>query len=67
MASHTPNFYKLKKGTAFHDLFPMDFLDVMWQAFERDQFESITLELSKPTERIRMRVVDVVKKKAKLP
>ena len=66
MASRPPNFYKLKKGAAFIDLFPMDFVDVMWQAFERDQFESITLELSKPTGRIKMRVVDI-KKKAKPP
>jgi hypothetical protein len=67
MGSRPPNFYKLTKGAAFHDLFPMDFMDVMWQAFERDKFESITFELSKPTARIRMRVVDIVKKKAKPP
>jgi hypothetical protein len=67
VASRSPNFYKLKKGATFNDLFPMDFLDILWQAFEKDKLETITLEISRPKKRIKMMVVDVVKKKTKPP
>jgi hypothetical protein len=66
MASRQPNFYKLKRGAVFSDLFPMDFIDLFWQAFEKDQLKSVTLEISGPTERMGVRVVDV-KKKARGP
>jgi hypothetical protein len=67
MASHLPNFYKLRKGAIFDGLFPMDFLDVIWQAFEKDELESITLEMSEYKKRLKMRVIEVVKKTSKLP
>jgi hypothetical protein len=50
----------------YSDLFPRDFADVVWQAFEKDKLESITLKISKPTARIKLQIVDV-KQKAKLP
>jgi hypothetical protein len=67
VASRPPNLFKLRKGNVFDDLFPRDFADVMWQAFERDKLESITLEISKPTERMRMLIIDVAKRKTKRP
>jgi hypothetical protein len=63
MASNPPDFYALKKGAVYDDLFPLDFADVMWQAFEKDGLESLTLEVSKPSERIEMRVLDVKRKR----
>jgi hypothetical protein len=62
MAPRLLNMYKLRKGAPFEDLFPMDFLDVLWQAFDKDKLESITLELSRNDERIRMRVMETKKK-----
>ncbi len=67
MGSRLPNFYNLKKGAIFDDLFPIDFMDIMWQAFDKDNLESITLKISRPKVPIRMRVLDVVKKKTKVP
>lgn len=67
MASHLPNFYKLSKGAIFDDLFPMDFLDVIWQAFEKDELELLTLEISEHKKRLKIRVTNVVKKTSKLP
>jgi hypothetical protein len=62
MASQPPNMYKLREGAIFSDLFPRDFADVMWQAFEKDNLESITLEISKHRGRLKLRVVEVVRK-----
>jgi hypothetical protein len=66
MALRQPNFYNLRKGAVFDDLFSMDFIDILWQVFEKDKLESITIELSKLEEQIKMRVVEV-KKKAREP
>jgi hypothetical protein len=59
MASEAPNFYTLKPGTEYDDLFPNDLLDVLHQAFEKDKLESFTIKVSKPTARIKMRVIAI--------
>lgn len=66
MASDAPDFYTLKPGMEYDDLFPNDFIDVLYQAFEKDRLESFTIKLSKPTERIKMRVLAVKRRSAKI-
>jgi hypothetical protein len=66
MASDSPDFYKLEVGAEYDDLFPRDFVDVMWQAFEKDKLASLTIKISKPTERIKMRVVAVQRRSPKI-
>ncbi len=66
MASDAPDFYTLKPGIEYDDLFPLDFIDVLYQAFEKDRLESFTIKLSKPTERITMRVIAIKRRGTKI-
>jgi hypothetical protein len=66
MASTAPDFYTLKPGVEHDDLFSLDFIDVLHQAFEKDRLESFTIKLSKPTKRIKMRVVAIKRRSAKI-
>jgi hypothetical protein len=66
MASDTPNLYTLKPGIEYDDLFPLDFEDILHQAFEKDRLESFTIKLSKPTEHIKMKVLAVKRRSAKI-
>ena len=61
-----PDFYTLIEGAEYNDLFPLDFADVMWQAFEKDKLESMTIEVAHPSERISMRVLSVTRKRTEM-
>jgi hypothetical protein len=66
MTPDAPNFYTLKPGVEYDDLFPLDFIDVLHQAFEKDRLESVTIKLSKSTERVTMRVLAIKRRSAKI-
>lgn len=66
MEGNPPNLYTLTVGAIYDDLFSYDFVDVLWQAFDKDNLESLTLEFSKQKERIKMVVIDL-RQKAKPP
>jgi hypothetical protein len=59
MVSESSNFYTLEVGAEYDDLSPLDFADVMWQAFDIDRLESITIEAARAKDNIRMRVLDM--------
>jgi hypothetical protein len=66
MPANAPNFYTLKPSIEYDDLFPLDFEDILHQAFEKDRLESFTIKLSKPSEHIKMRVLAVKRGSAKI-
>jgi hypothetical protein len=66
MASNAPDFYTLKPGIEYDDLFPLDVIDVLHQAFEKDRLESFTIKLSKSAERIAMRVIAIKRRSTKI-
>jgi hypothetical protein len=57
--SDAPNFYTLEPSVVYNDLFPLDFEDILHQAFEKDRLESFTIKLSKRSERIKMQVITI--------
>lgn len=63
MTPSPPNLYTLKRGAVYDDLSPLDFSDIMWQAFEKDGLRSLILEISKPTDRIKIRVLGIKRKR----
>jgi hypothetical protein len=66
MAPNAPDLYTLKPGVEYEDLFPLDFEDILQQAFEKDRLESFTIKISKPSDHIKMRVIAVQRKSAKI-
>ncbi len=66
MASNAPDLYTLKPGSEYDDLFPSDLTDVLHQAFEKDRLESFTIKLSKPSERMTMRVIAIKRRSKKI-
>jgi hypothetical protein len=69
MRTKPPTLYRLRVGEVYDDLHVHDFVDVLWQAFDKDFLKSLTIELSKPSERMTMRVLHVKRKRKarKLP
>jgi hypothetical protein len=59
MAREPADLYLLEVGAEYDDLSSFDFADVMWQAFNRDGLESITVEASLAKDSLRMRVLDM--------
>lgn len=59
MATDPADLYVLEVGAEFDDLSSFDFADVMWQAFDRDKLESITIEATRAKDSLRMRVLDL--------
>ena len=59
MATEPADLYTLKVGAEYDDLSSLDFVDVIWQAFDRDRLESITIEATRVNDNIRMRVLDI--------
>lgn len=61
MGSHPPppDFYTLVEGATYDDLFPLDFADVMWQAFTKDKRDAITITVRRNGDRLAMRVLSV--------
>jgi hypothetical protein len=66
MASNAPDLYILKPGVEYDDLFPLDFEDILHQAFEKDRLASFTIKISKPSEQIKIRVIAVQRSNAKI-
>jgi hypothetical protein len=67
MATNPADWYTLEVGAEFDDLSSFDFADVMWQAFDRDGLESITIEATRVKENIRMRVLAVKPRRKRKP
>lgn len=65
MALDPIDLYTLEIGADYDDLSSLDFVDVMWQAFERDRLESITIEATRAKDNIRMRILDIKPKHRK--
>jgi hypothetical protein len=63
MKAKPPTLYKLRVGEIYDDLHVHDFVDVLWQAFDKDLLTSLTIELTKPSDRITMRVLHVKRKR----
>jgi hypothetical protein len=63
METKPPTLYRLRVGEVYEDLRVHDFVDVLWQAFDKDFLKSLTIELSKPSGRIVMRVLHVKRKR----
>jgi hypothetical protein len=59
MAREPADLYLLEVGAEYDDLSSFDFADVMWQAFDRDKLESISIEATLIKGRLRMRVLDM--------
>jgi hypothetical protein len=67
MATDPADWYTLTIGAEYDDLSALDFADVMWQAFDIDRLESITIEATRARDKIRMRVLDVKIRRKKKP
>jgi hypothetical protein len=67
MAREPADLYLLEVGAEYDDLSSFDFADVMWQVFDRDKLESITIEAAQKKGNIRMRVLAVKAKDKKEP
>jgi hypothetical protein len=65
MASNSFHLYRLEPGAEFDDLAPLDFADVMWQAFGKDRLESITIEATRVKGRISIRILNLKHKRRK--
>jgi hypothetical protein len=63
MKAKPPTLYRLRVGEVYDDLHVHDFVDVLWQAFDKDFLKSLTIELSKPSDRMTMRVLNVKRKR----
>jgi hypothetical protein len=66
MRAKPPNLYRLRVGEVYDDLSVYNFVDVLWQAFDKDKLKSLTIELSRMPEssnRITMRVLHVKRKR----
>jgi hypothetical protein len=67
MATDPADLYTLEVGAEYDDLSSLDFADVMWQAFDRDRLESITIEAARVRDNLKMRVLDLRPKRKKRP
>jgi hypothetical protein len=67
MATDPADWYTLTIGAEYDDLSPLDFADVIWQAFDIDRLESITIKATRAKERIRMRVLDMKPERKRKP
>jgi hypothetical protein len=69
MTEDSKDLYALEPGTEFRVLDTLDFADVMWQAFDVNKFESITIEATRVKDKIKVRILAMRptsrKKKAK--
>jgi hypothetical protein len=59
MAADSKNWYTLEPSAEFHDLEALDFADVMWQAFDVEKLESITIEATRATDKISVRILSI--------
>ncbi len=59
MAEDSKDLYALEPHTEFHDLAALDFADVMWQAFDIDKLESITIEATRVNNKISVRILGI--------
>jgi hypothetical protein len=67
MAREPIDLYMLEVGAEYDDLSSLDFADVMWQAFDRDRLESMTIEATRVRDNLKMRVLDLRPKRKKRP
>jgi hypothetical protein len=67
MATDPTDWYTLTIGAEYDDLSPLDFADVMWQAFDIDRLESITIRATRVRDNLKMRVLDLRPKGKKRP
>jgi hypothetical protein len=65
MATELTDLYTLEVGAEYDELSSLDFADVIWQAFDRDRFESISIEATRTEDNIKMRVLDIKPKHKK--
>ena len=65
MATDPFDWYTLEVGADYDDLSPLDFADVMWQAFDIDELQSITIEATRVEDNIRMRILALRPKRKK--
>jgi hypothetical protein len=59
MAADSKDLYTLEPGAEFHDLDALDFADVIWQAFDVDKLESITIKATRAKTKISVRVTGI--------
>lgn len=67
MATDPFDWYTLEVGTEYDDLSPLDFADVMWQAFDIDGLQSITIKATRARDKIRMRILTMKPKGKRKP
>jgi hypothetical protein len=67
MATDPFDWYTLEVGANYDDLSPLDFADVMWQAFDIDGLQSITIEARRARDKIRMRILTMKPERKRKP
>lgn len=66
MKTKPPTLFRLRVGEVYENINVHNFVDVLWQAFDKDKLKSLTVELSgmpESSNRITMRVLHVKRKR----